>query len=74
MNRRTFFRNTCWLTLEAAALRLSGIWFRGWVCGALGSVQMGLYQLIFSVFSLGVVLSASGANFAATRLTAERGP
>lgn len=74
MNKSAFIRNTCWLTLESTALRLSGIWFKGWVCDALGSVQMGIYQLIFSVFSLGVVLSASGANFAATRLTAERGP
>lgn len=74
MNKSAFIRNTCWLTLESTALRLSGIWFKGWVCDALGSVQMGIYQLIFSVFSLGVVLSASGANFVATRLTAECGP
>ncbi|WOC32567.1 MULTISPECIES: oligosaccharide flippase family protein [Caproicibacterium] len=74
MNKRAFIRNTFWLTLESTAVRLSGIWFKGWVCDALGSVQMGIYQLVFSVFSLGVVLSASGANFAATRLTAERGP
>ena len=74
MNKKAFIRNTCWLTLEATALRLSGIWFKGWVCDELGDVQMGIYQLIFSVFSLGVVVSASGANFAATRLTAEHGP
>ncbi|WP_174193527.1 oligosaccharide flippase family protein [Caproicibacterium lactatifermentans] len=73
INRRTFLYSTCWLTLESTILRLSGIWMRGWICETLGSVQMGRYQLIFSVFALGVVLSASGANFAATRLTAEHG-
>ena len=73
MNRSSFIRSTFWLTMESTALRLSGIWFKGWVCGTLGDVQMGIYQLIFSVFSLGVVVSAAGANFAATRLTAEHG-
>lgn len=74
MNRRGFAIGVLSLTVENTLLRLSGIWFKGWVCGQLGSVQMGVYQLIFSVFSLGVTLSAAGASFTATRLAAEHGP
>ncbi len=74
MDRRGFAVGVLSLTVENMLLRLSGIWFRGWIFGQLGSVQMGVYQLVFSVFSLGVTLSASGASFTATRLAAERGP
>lgn len=73
MNRRGFVRNTALLTAEAGALRLSNIWFRGWVAGRLGAQGMGVYQLVYTVFSLGVVLSAAGASFTTMRLTAERG-
>lgn len=52
-------------------MRLCNIWFRVFITGKIGASGMGLYQLILSVFILGITVCTSGIGFAVTRLVAE---
>lgn len=69
--KRRFLYNAIILTGGAVALRLVNIAFRVFICGKLGDSGMGLYQLIFSIFSLAVTACTSGVSLAVTRLVAE---
>lgn len=71
MNKRVFIGNAVILTASAVVLRLSGIWYRAFICGQIGASGMGVYQLILSVFILGITACTSGIGFAVTRLVAE---
>ena len=71
MKKRVFYANAAILTIGSVILRLSNIWFRVLICGKIGAAGMGLYQLIFSVFILGITLCTSGVGLAVTRLVAE---
>lgn len=73
MNERKFFQSAAILTITNGLLRLTDIWYRGYLCTHLGTAAMGLYQLNLSVFVLGVSLSAAGASFCTTRMVAEHG-
>ena len=73
MNERKFFQSAAVLTITNGLLRLTDIWYRGYLCTHLGTAAMGLYQLNLSVFVLGVSLSAAGASFCTTRMVAEHG-
>lgn len=69
--KRRFLLNTAILTGGDVLLRLCGIWFRSVVAVRIGAGGIGLYQLIFSVFFLGVTACTSGFGLAMTRLAAE---
>lgn len=71
MKKRIFILNAVILTVSAVVMRLFNIWFRVFICGIIGASGMGLYQLIFSVFLLGITVCTSGIGFAVTRLVAE---
>lgn len=71
MNKRVFIANAAILTVSSVILRLSNIWFRAVIFTKVGAAGMGLYQLIFSVFILGITLCTSGVGLAVTRLVAE---
>lgn len=71
MKKRVFYLNAVILTASSVLLRLSNIWFRVFICSKIGASGMGLYQLILSVFILGITLSTSGVGLAVTRLVAE---
>ena len=72
MNRkRAFFRNAALLTVGSVVLRFTGLWFRAYITGRIGASGMGLYQLIFSIFALGITACTSGIGLAVTRLVAE---
>ncbi|QAT50867.1 stage V sporulation protein B [Caproiciproducens sp. NJN-50] len=72
MNRkRVFIRNAVLMTLGSAALRFSGLWFRTCICSWIGASGVGIYQLIFSIFSLGITACTSGIGLAVTRMVAE---
>ncbi len=69
--KRVFIFNTVLLTVSSVLLRTSGIWFRSLITGRIGASGMGIYQLIFSIFMLGVTACTSGIGLAMTRLAAE---
>jgi stage V sporulation protein B len=69
--KRVFIRNAVFMTLGSAALRFSGLWFRSCVCSWIGASGVGIYQLIFSIFSLGITACTSGIGLAVTRMVAE---
>lgn len=71
MKKRIFYLNAVILTSSTVLLRLSNIWFRVFICSKIGAAGMGLYQLILSVFILGITLCTSGVGLAVTRLVAE---
>lgn len=69
--KRRFFWNAVILTVSNLLLRMAGIWFRSVITSRIGASGMGLYQLIFSVFMLGITACTSGFGLAMTRLAAE---
>jgi stage V sporulation protein B len=69
--KRRFFLNAAVLTVSSVLLRVLGLWFRSVITAYIGASGMGLYQLIFSVFYLGVTACTSGFGLAMTRLAAE---
>ena len=56
------------LTLISLCLRTMNIWFRSFLTQKIGPEGLGLYQLIFSVFTLAITLTTSGISLAVTRL------
>lgn len=71
MKKNKFILNAVILTAGSVLLRLSNIWFRTLIFTRIGAAGMGVYQLIFSVFFLGITVCTSGAGLAVTRLVAE---
>ena len=68
MNKRKFFIQGITLTLISLSLRTMNIWFRSFLTEKIGPEGLGLYQLIFSVFTLAVTLTTSGISLAVTRM------
>jgi stage V sporulation protein B len=69
--KRRFLINTAVLTVGNIFMRMLGLWFRSVITVRIGASGMGLYQLIFSIFMLGITVCTSGFGLAMTRLTAE---
>ena len=69
--KRRFLLNAAVLAVSSVLFRVLGLWFRSVITARIGASGMGLYQLIFSVFSLGVTACTSGFGLAMTRLAAE---
>ncbi|MBQ8646518.1 MAG: oligosaccharide flippase family protein, partial [Oscillospiraceae bacterium] len=67
-----YLENALILTASGLALRAAGMGLRVYMAGQLGSEGMGLYQLLFTVYSLSVALATSGVSVAAARMTAEQ--
>lgn len=68
---RTYFKNAVILTVTGLALRAAGMFFRVYIAGRVGAEGMGLYQLIFTIYSLCTTFATAGVSVAATRLAAE---
>lgn len=71
MKRKQFIRNIFILTAGSVILRLIAIGFSAWLSRKIGSEGMGLFQLIFSVYSLASTIATSGIYLAVTRLVSE---
>lgn len=74
MKSYVFIKNTVIMTFTALILRTAGIILRVWLANKIGSEGIGLYQLIFSVYTLVSAFAASGICTAVTRLAAEQLP
>lgn len=64
-------KNAAVLTLAGLMLRAAGMLLRVFIAGQVGAEGMGLYQLVFTVYSLCSTFAISGVSVAATRLAAE---
>lgn len=71
MKSYVFIKNTIIMTFTALVLRTAGIILKVWLAKAIGSEGIGLYQLIFSVYTLAATFTTSGICTAVTRLVSE---
>ena len=72
MKKSQFFRQGLVLTAVSFFMRVTNIAYRAYLARAIGTQGLGLYQLIFTVFTLSVTLSTSGISLAVTRIVADR--
>ena len=68
---KSFFLNTLLLASTSLFIRTIGVSFTAYLFRKIGSVGIGIYQLIMSVYSLAITLATSGIKFTATRLVSE---
>ncbi len=67
-NIRKLFFTTIALTLTSFLMKTIGVWFNVYLTKLVGSVGMGIFQLVLSVYALSKTLAYGGMNLAATRL------
>ena len=72
MKKVLFVKNALILTATALILRMAGIFFRVWLADGIGAEGIGLYQVIFSVYTLAATFATSGISTAVTRMVTER--
>lgn len=68
---KKFFLNGIILTLVALASRYVSVAFNIYVSNKIGSVAMGLFTLVSSVYGFALTLATSGINLATTKLVSE---
>ena len=71
MARQSYLKNAAILTATGLLLRAAGMFFRIYIAARIGAEGMGLYQLIYTVYTMAVTLATAGLSVAATRLSAE---
>lgn len=71
MKSYVFIKNAIIMTFTALILRSAGIFLKVWLANNIGSEGIGLYQLIFSVYTLVATFASSGVCTAVTRLVSE---
>ena len=71
MKRGNFVRNAVVLMATALILRFVGMVFRIYISGRIGAEGMGLYQIIFSLYTLMSTFATSGLTVAVTRLVSD---
>lgn len=72
MKRFKFFIfNTSVLIITSLIFRGIDIYFTAYIAQKIGSEQVGIYQLIMSVYLFGITLATSGINLAVTRVISE---
>jgi len=69
--KKKFLVNAFILTVTSLILSTIGITFRVYVSNKIGPEGLGLYQLIFSVYTFALTFATSGISLAVTRLVAE---
>lgn len=72
MKKVLFFKNAVILTLTALILRTVGIFFRIWLADKIGAEGLGLYQVVFSVYTLVSTFATSGICTSVTRIVTEQ--
>ncbi|MBE6632252.1 MAG: hypothetical protein E7623_06065 [Ruminococcaceae bacterium] len=68
---KTFLLNATVVTVAALFMRAIDFSFNVYVSNEIGSIGMGLYSLIMSVYSFAVTFATSGINLAVTRIISE---
>lgn len=70
MRKTLFIKNAVILTVTGLILRFLGIIFKIWLAGRVGAEGIGLYHLVFSVYTFVATFASSGITVAVTRLAA----
>lgn len=70
MRKTLFIKNAVILTITGLILRFLGIIFKIWLAGKVGAEGIGLYHLVFSVYTFIATFASSGITVAVTRLCA----
>ncbi len=65
---KKLFFTTIALTLTSFLMKTVAVWFNVYLTGLVGTVGMGIFQLIMTVYALAKTLAYGGMNLAATRL------
>ena len=65
---KKLFFTTIALTLTSFLMKTVAVWFNVYLTGLVGTVGMGIFQLIMTVYALSKTLAYGGMNLAATRL------
>ena len=60
MKKTSFIKNAFILTVTSLILRTIGIFFRVYMAGKIGAEGMGLYQLVFSIYTLAATFASAG--------------
>lgn len=71
MKKTVFIKNAAILTVSSLILRFAGIIFKVWLAAKIGAEGIGLYQLVFSVYTFSATFATSGICTAVTRLVSE---
>ena len=67
-NVRKLFFTTIALTVTSFLMKTVAVWFNVYLTGIVGSVGIGIFQLILTVYAMSKTLAYGGMNLAATRL------
>ena len=70
--KNVLLRGTLLLTLAGILSRIIGFFYRIFLANTIGAEGMGIYQLIFPIYSVCFSLCASGIETAISKLTAEK--
>ncbi|MEG1407221.1 MAG: oligosaccharide flippase family protein, partial [Ruthenibacterium sp.] len=65
--QKSYVKNAAILTVTGLILRMAGMFFRVYIAGKIGAEGMGVYQLIFTVYTLAITLATAGLSIVATR-------
>lgn len=71
MRKKRFIINVFMMSSTMLIIRIAGMISNIYISARLGASAMGIYHMIFAIFSFGITFASSGTGFAATRLIAE---
>ena len=70
--KNALLRGTLFLTIAGLLSRIMGFFYRIFLANTIGAEGMGIYQLIFPIYSVCFSLCASGIETAVSKLTAAK--
>lgn len=71
-NRNVLLRGTLLLTFAGIFSRIMGFFYRIFLANSIGAEGMGIYQMIFPIYSVCISFCASGIETAVSKLTAAK--
>lgn len=71
-NRNVLLRGTLLLTFAGLCSRIMGFFYRIFLANSIGAEGMGIYQMIFPIYSVCISFCASGIETAVSKLTAAK--
>lgn len=72
MQKKRFVANIIIMSSSMLIIRLAAMSSNIYISAKAGATAMGLYHMIFSIFTFGITFASSGTGFAVTRLVSEK--